>query len=51
MCSALLGFVTKHAYITRTDGRTDIIMIPKTALAQLRRAVKGIGESNADNFL
>ena len=34
------GLVTKHACDRRTDGRTDRIMTPKTALAWLRRAVK-----------
>ena len=34
------GLVTKHACDRRTEGRTDRITIPKTALAQLRRAVK-----------
>ena len=38
------GLVTKHACDRRTDGRTDgqtdRITTPKTALAQLRRAVK-----------
>ena len=34
------GLVTKHACDRQTDGRTDRITTPKTALAQLRRAVK-----------
>ena len=42
--SALVGFVTKHAYDRRrnrqTDGQTDRITTHKTALALLRRAVK-----------
>ena len=33
------GLVTKYA----RDGRTDTITTPKTALAQLRRAVKTVG--------
>jgi len=34
------GLATKHACDRRTEGRTDRITTPKTALAQLRRAVK-----------
>ena len=37
------GLVTKHAFVTdrRTDGQTELrVTTPKTALAQLRRAVK-----------
>jgi len=34
------SLVTKHA--CETDGWTDIITIPKTALAQLLRAVKTV---------
>ena len=43
----LFGLVTKHACDRqtdgRTDGRTDRITTPKTALAQLCRAVKTWG--------
>jgi len=39
ICSALFGFVTKHACNRRTNRRTDRITTSKTALAQLRRAV------------
>ena len=34
------GLVAKHACDRRTDGQTDRITTAKTALAQLRRAVK-----------
>jgi len=34
------GLVTKHACDRQTDGQTDRITTPKTALASLRRAVK-----------
>ena len=40
IAGTFFGLVTKHACDRRTDGRTDRITTPKTALAQLRRAVK-----------
>ena len=48
MAGRFFGLVTKHACDRQTDrqtdghtdGRTDRITTPKTALAQLRRAVK-----------
>jgi len=39
------GLVTKHACDRRTDGQTDRITTAKTALAQLRRAVKTISST------
>jgi len=46
------GLVTKHACDRqtdrRTDGQTDRITTPKTALAQLRGAVKPAQNSAAD---
>ena len=39
------GLNTKHACDRWTDGQTDRIMTPKTALAQLRHAVKTISST------
>jgi len=36
------SFVTKRVTHRQTDGHTDRIMIPKTALAQLLRTVKTV---------
>ena len=36
---------SKHACDRRTEGQMDRIMTPKTALAQLRRAVKTISST------
>ena len=40
IAGTFFGLITKHACDRQTDGRTDRITTPKTALAQLRRAVK-----------
>ena len=40
IAGTFFGLVTKHACDGQTDRRTDRITTPKTALAQLRGAVK-----------
>jgi len=44
------GLFTKHACDRQTDRRTDRITTPKTALAQLRRAVKTERNSSEDEI-
>ena len=49
ICSASFSFVTMHACDRQTDGRTDKITTPKTALAYAR-AVKIVTQSLTQHF-